>query len=228
MDELIQNNALTFQTPNLKIIYNISGIFKWEDEAFQIIINDNIITIDNKQYIIYKNLNYIGGSFWISSIAMILFIQKYSEQFKNKSILELGAGIALPSIYLSNYSNNITVSDIDLNVCSNSIILNHVDTIIKTKYISWSNLDISDTDTYDIIIACDCIYRNTSESLLETIKKYSHNKTTLYLYNAIRNSDCDEFIYALQELYSNITYNIKYLYYNNLFYIKLFEIQNFL
>lgn len=117
MIRLLQNNPTTFQTTDGKTLYNLSGNFYLDNKSF-LTINENKLYIDNNIINIYKNTEQIGGSFWLSSIAMLLLLQKYNKEdfYNNKSILELGAGIALPSIYLSNFSNNITSTDDNISI----------------------------------------------------------------------------------------------------------------
>lgn len=89
MIKLLQNNSFTFQTLELQTLYNISGKFNIYENY--ITINDSKLYIDNIIIKLYKDPKYIGGSFWLSSIAMLLIFQKYDKKyFENKKIIELG------------------------------------------------------------------------------------------------------------------------------------------
>lgn len=220
MIKLLQNNSYTFQTSELQTLYNIYGKFNITDNNILYIDDNNILYIDDIIIKIYKDPKYIGGSFWLSSIAMVLILQKYDKSFfNNKKILELGCGIALPSLYLSNFSNNITISDNNLDIIKDNIIYNN----IKTKIINWDNVDCN--EEYDIIIICDCVYKNTYNNLLNTVKKLLKKNGNLFIINPFR-LHWDEFVYGLLENYDNIIIDNIKLFYNDKYYIDLQFISN--
>ena len=226
MIRLLQNSPTTFQTDDLKTIYNISGKFSIDNDNY-LTIDNNIINIKDEIYTFYRDSNHIGGSIWLSSIAMILYIQKNNKKnFENKKILELGAGIALPSIFLSKISEKIVSSDFDISITNVNIQKNNCNNI-DVKQIIWSELDeeIIGNEKYDIIIASDCIYRNTYKILLNTIKKFMKQNGKLIISNAYRES-LDDFIYGLLEIDSNVKIIEQKLYYNDIYYIDLFIIEN--
>jgi hypothetical protein len=199
--KLLQCNSCIFQTDDLKTLYNLIGIFKFDNTILEItpnhiIINDIILSYN-------KIPKQIGGSFWLSTIAMLLFISKNKNIFKDKTILELGAGLALPSNYIQKVCNpkNITASDYE---CLTN----------KIKHIDWNNLDDSDNTKYDIIIACDCIYRNSYSYLLQTIKKYLVKNGKLFIINPYRDG-LDDFIYGIREFNHNINIKIENLIYSS-------------
>lgn len=49
---------------------------------------------------------------WPSAIAMASYIMKNNEVVKYKTVLELGAGLGLPSIIAARYARNVTCTDI--------------------------------------------------------------------------------------------------------------------
>jgi 2-polyprenyl-3-methyl-5-hydroxy-6-metoxy-1,4-benzoquinol methylase len=221
MLKIIQNSPNSFQSEDTKTFNDISGFFKINNN-FKIIIDGNNIIIDDINIVIYKNNNHIGGNIWLSSLILILYLQEKNKNiFNNKKILELGAGTALLSMYISKISTNsiITASDYDISITNENIINNNLDNII-TKKIDWNNLDNNDLEKYDIIILSDCIYRTTYKSLLLTIKKYLKPKGKIFISNADR-ENVDEFIYGIKEINSKIKNIKERLYYNDIYYIDL-------
>ena len=51
---------------------------------------------------------------WPSSIALLKLLQKHPSWIKNKTVLELGAGIGLASLMMANEAKAIQVSDYNL------------------------------------------------------------------------------------------------------------------
>jgi hypothetical protein len=219
MERLLQNSPMVFQTSDMKTIYNLNGLFSLDNCHLKIDDNDTII-IDNIKLKIYKNPEHIGGSFWLSSIGMILYIKSLNFDFSNKTILELGCGVALPSMYLSYFSNNITISDLDPSIGDINCKMNNIDTI-KSKLISWSSLDSMDNSKYNVIIASDCVYRNTWRFFLDAIKKYfdKNSNGMLLICNPYRDG-WDDFVYALSEYLPDISQFSKKITYDN-YYIEL-------
>jgi SAM-dependent methyltransferase len=55
-----------------------------------------------------------------------------------------------------------------------------------------------DTDKYDVVIASDCVYRNTGSDLAKAIKKYLAPGGALIVLNPYRDG-WDEFAYSMLE-----------------------------
>lgn len=212
MKTILQNNPNTFQTGDLKTVMRPQGTFNLANNLFtsRINITDHTLTIisnDIKQtYFIYENPTHIGGCFWLSSIAMMLFIDTHKDYFKDKKILELGSGIGLPAMHIAKTCTPkfVTMSDQDSYITKTSSDLNGMFELANTevKYIDWDNIsDIVEEDKYDVIIASDCVYRNTQQAFLQTIKTHLKNNGLFIFINAYRDG-LDEFIYSLQEEYA--------------------------
>lgn len=222
MLKIIQNTPTIFQSEDTKTFNKISGYFYIKNNKNIITIDNNIIKIDDIIYNIYNDNKHIGGNIWLSSLALILNLNK--NIFNNKKILELGAGVGLLSMYISNISKSsiINASDYDISITNYNILQNKFNNYnnISINKIDWYNLDDNDNEKYDIIIACDCVYRTTYKSLLETIKKYLKPYGKLFISNADR-ENVDEFIYGLQEFDENIKVVKERLYYNDKYYIDI-------
>jgi len=136
---------------------------------------------------------------------MMMYIDRNRELFEGKSVMELGAGLGLPGMHLveSCKPESLVLSDYDTSVTEESLRLNNIpftQSNVAIEKVDWENSTKSATK-YDIIIACDCIYRTTWIPFLQTVQHYLSDDGMLIIYNGIRGSDTDEFVYALQELY---------------------------
>ena len=198
MINLLQNNPTTFQTSDMKTIIQPQGTFKINNYSMSVTTNDNYLYVNNNKYYIPVNISQIGGSFWLSSIAMIIYADKNKNLFKDKRILELGCGIGLPGMYIAaNFSPKIVVlSDREID----TINLDNMKELhnIKIKQIEWDVPQEQNFEEFDIVIASDCIYRYTQDSFLKALKTFTSE--SFIIINPYR--ECfDEFIYKLQEIY---------------------------
>jgi hypothetical protein len=82
----------------METLHDLNGIFSMDGELLTI--SNNTIYVDGCEIPFDVVSNHISGSFWLSSIALILFLKKQKAFVKDKRVLELGAGLALPSKYI--------------------------------------------------------------------------------------------------------------------------------
>lgn len=187
---LLQNNNNTFQLGSGKSFADISGTFGIPGQCTGCVRvgRDGSVSVGEDCSLSFqKRPELIGGNFWLSSIAMLVFLQDHKERLRGRSILELGAGVALPSRYLHHVGCDVTASDRD--VCH---------TIAKAKAIDWEALDARDDAHYDVLLAADCIYKHTWPAFLDAVQKYKHDK--IVVVNAERQG-VDETGYALMEMF---------------------------
>lgn len=221
MESIIQNNPSFFQSSGMKTLSNMNGIFRLENNDGTLSICDKVLKIYDIEYLLIKEPQYIGGSYWLSSIAMLLYIENNKKLFDCKDILELGSGLGLPGMHLARVcGGSVTLSDIEANVTHDSLYINNMIGCVDNCFIDWNN-SAQHTGKYDVIIASDCIYRNTQGIFVETIKNLLKNDGTLIMFNAIRDG-IDEFEYSLQELFdTNLVMETKKLIFNNHYFIEL-------
>jgi predicted nicotinamide N-methyase len=211
MKAIMQNNPNTFQTGDLKTIVRPQGTFNLASnkEKASVNITEHTLSVLNdnnvkEHYYIYEDPSHIGGCFWLSSIAMILFIDTHKDYFRDKKVLELGSGIGLPAMHIAKTCTPtfVTMSDKDACITQTSSNSNGMFELSNTevKYIDWYD-NINENEKYDVIIASDCVYRNTQNAFLQTIKKYLKDDGIFIFINAYRDG-LDDFIYSLQELYA--------------------------
>ena len=210
MKSIIQNNPTTFQTEDMQMFHDLEGIFEIDNSKLSI--KDNTIYMNNCKIQFHKQHG-IGGSFWLSSIALILFLDQHQEQFTNKTVLELGAGCALPSAYIAKHAKSVTASDLQPEIAQDTFELNNLS--CPAIYLNWTE-SVPQNTKYDIIIAADCIYRTTHSYFVNAIKNNLASNGKFFICNADRDH-LDDALYALQENWPDmqiethdIIYNSKY------------------
>lgn len=215
---LLQNNPNHFQCSDMQGLMSIQGSFRLEDHDQEILVFKDHIDIDGRRvgFQRHDGVTHIGGSFWLSSIATMLIMGEYLKNSESLKILEIGAGIALTSQYLQSAYPlcHVTVSDLDTDILPECL---------NTKCIDWDNLDSMDTEKYDVVIASDCIYRNTMHGVLDCVIKYLKPQGKVFVVNALRES-VDEFGYAITEYVDNCEFTNIRLIYNNEYYTDLIAV----
>eukprot|EP00029_Vermamoeba_vermiformis_P003270 TRINITY_DN13664_c0_g1_i1.p1 TRINITY_DN13664_c0_g1~~TRINITY_DN13664_c0_g1_i1.p1 ORF type:complete len:243 (+),score=18.38 TRINITY_DN13664_c0_g1_i1:22-729(+) len=117
-----------------------------------------------------------GIKIWAGAILLCHYIKQNKEIFKNKSLIELGAGTGLPSLYASHYCGSpLFVTDGNdevLDVLNQNVALNITDKDrLQTMKLYWENktdmdaaLKTTNNKGFDIILGADIIY--TQEAVL--------------------------------------------------------------
>ena len=130
-----------------------------------------------------------GGGCWLSTFVMVPWLMRSADSFIGKDVLEMGAGAGLNGIMLACAQlklSSITITDhipslislIKGNVAANS------GSLIITPQVSlldWN--DISETDTYDVIIASDCVFSATRASFSTALFKHLKPGGDLFMVN---------------------------------------------
>lgn len=178
---------------------------------------------DSKAYLSNMNLLFAGGvmldaepgSFWLSSIAMVMLLKEKLRLIRRMSVLELGAGSGLPSRFLAKCGVCVTASDCDVIDLGEGV---------ETRRICWHDLPAYDESRYDVLIASDCIYKTTyRDGFLDAIAKFKKEK--ILLVNPYRDS-VDEVGYALQEMFDNLVVETRRMHVNRKYYIDLCVMSN--
>jgi predicted nicotinamide N-methyase len=119
---------------------------------------------------------------WPSAIAMVAFLKSNPNWILNKQVLELGAGIGLPSFFAAPFASGVLISDYDpeaIELAKKNIeylALKHV----GAMQIDWNHfpMDIR----ADTILLSDINYApDQFESLLSLIRKWLEQGTTILL-----------------------------------------------
>ena len=119
---------------------------------------------------------------WPSSIAMTSFLQSEPDLIQSKKVLELGAGIGLPSFFIAGSCSEMIISDheadavelIEMNI--KSLGLNHV----KAKCLDWNNFP--EDLKADTILLSDINYDPEQfQPLLKLIHQFVSNGATVVI-----------------------------------------------
>ncbi len=95
---------------------------------------------------------------WPSALALARYLIRHKELFFHKSIIEIGAGLALPSIAIAPFCKEITITDYledALKYARENCQLNQIRNA-KFLHLDWRKMD--DDKKYDIVLASDIAY----------------------------------------------------------------------
>lgn len=147
------------ETLSLKICdknYNVNQVTN-VDEVFDHLIN----TAQGDVNVTDERIPY-WTEIWPSALALSEFIIKNSDLFEGKNIIEIGSGLALPSIVVSEYANEVVITDYlqdAINFARENVVLN------GRMNVSYSKLDWRQVDgllKYDVVLASDIAYEKRS------------------------------------------------------------------
>jgi predicted nicotinamide N-methyase len=118
---------------------------------------------------------------WPAAKALTEFIQEYPHWVTNKKLLELGAGLGLPSLYASRFASTVICSDYDYDAVgfiNENIALNAVNNMEAAK-IDWTQLP--DELEWDVLLMSDVNYDPSNFPLLLQLmhRSLSSGKTIL-------------------------------------------------
>lgn len=130
---------------------------------------------------VYKNLKEQNSNLpfpfwakvWASSKAMVSFLQEEPHWIENKIVLEIGAGIGLPSFSIANKTSNIIISDYDREAVAlaNKNIAHLNLSNCKALVLDWN--DIPEHIIADTILLSDTNYNPTDfDALVISITKF--------------------------------------------------------
>jgi hypothetical protein len=138
----------------------------------------------------------LGCQIWLSSVAFMiwshnLWYTNLNNHERNMfgRVLELGCGVGLCGIHLASMNSTSSVVMTDgfkslENVVSVNIRQNHLQSSVIFKALAWdedkNNLE---ENSFDTIVATDCIYTTNIEPLIKTMFKYLANKGQIYILN---------------------------------------------
>lgn len=135
---------------------------------------------------------------WPSAIAMVSFLKNNPEWILNKQVLELGAGIGLPSFFAAPFASGVLISDYDPEAVQ--LAKKNIEYLglkqVKAIQIDWNHfpMDIQ----ADTILLSDINYApDQFESLLALIRKWLEQGTTILL-TTPRRITASPFVTALE------------------------------
>jgi predicted nicotinamide N-methyase len=161
-----------------------------------------------------KDLETTGAFLWAASLVLAQWVANSSQEFQDKSVVELGAGCALPGIAtaLCTSAKSVTVTELDCdtfantedNVARNAAAAGGSDRI-KSCALDWcapEQWPQGLANSADIIIGSDLVYEHRLvKPLLETVLALLPKQGTGIFYYVSANTNragCVEFVSALK------------------------------
>ncbi|GMS89759.1 hypothetical protein PENTCL1PPCAC_11934, partial [Pristionchus entomophagus] len=135
----------------------------------------------------------VAGVLWDSATVLVDFLLKPESavDLNGKSILELGAGLGLPSIALSLLSSPsriiATEQSLGLPLLQRNVQANMA--AVKTVELDWSTPSSSSVSSshFDVILGADLVYKEEAfEPLIRTIETLATPDTVIYFASRIR------------------------------------------
>ena len=137
---------------------------------------------------------------WPSSIALIQFLQTKSDLIKGKTVLEIGAGIGLPSFFIAGKAKSIQVTDYELDA-------------VELMYKNIAHLNLDNVQAFrldwnkvpkgikpEVLILSDVNYNpNEFDPLIALIKELV-TSGTLVILSTPQRIMASPFVNALQQL----------------------------
>jgi predicted nicotinamide N-methyase len=119
---------------------------------------------------------------WPSAIALLDVLQKHPNWIKDKNVLELGAGIGLPSLMMAGITKSIQISDYDLEAVE--LLRKNIEHLelenAEALKLDWNALP--EAIHPEVLILSDVNYDPTQfETLTKLIEKFLHQGCTIIL-----------------------------------------------
>lgn len=159
--------------------------FKFNNQFIKVVVPDSTAIKQwyNKQLETNKNFPFpFWAKIWPSSIALANFLIKESHLITGKNILELAAGLGLPSLAAAKFATSIICSDYvqePLDLVEQSIVLNNLNNV-DCKILDWN--DLPEGLSADVLLLSDINYEPSAfNQLLKVMKFFLQHNTTIIL-----------------------------------------------
>jgi len=119
---------------------------------------------------------------WPSSIALLYVLKAHPHLIQNKHVLEIGAGIGLPSLMIASITKSIQISDYDLEAVE--LLRKNIEHLelenAEALQLDWNALH--EAIYPEVVILSDVNYDPTQfETLTKLIEKFLHQGCTIIL-----------------------------------------------
>ena len=119
---------------------------------------------------------------WPSSIALLDVLKAHPHLIQNKHVLEIGAGIGLPSLMMADIARSIQISDYDLEAVA--LIQKNIEHLelqnAQALQLDWNKMP--ENMNAEVLILSDVNYDPTQfETLTKLIDKFIHQGCTIIL-----------------------------------------------
>ncbi|XP_076280917.1 methyltransferase-like protein 22 [Lasioglossum baleicum] len=142
-------------------------------------------------------MQHVGLQVWRGALLLADYILSNPDLFKDKTVLELGAGVGLTSIVASFLAKEVICTDVDVqgilklirkNFLRNSAYIKSKFYVTELNFLSstWPTFYAKRMNEATIILAADVIYdENITEGFVETLKKLLSSKIPKTIYIAL-------------------------------------------
>lgn len=131
------------------------------DEAIDILCDS--MTAEEQKDPFAEDLCPYFGILWPSSVALAIFLADHPELVKGKSVLELGAGLGLPSLVASHLGANVLATDYHPDV-EEYFLRNCRHSSITCRYLRMNWREEVIAEKYDVVIGSDVLYESKHAS----------------------------------------------------------------
>ena len=119
---------------------------------------------------------------WPSAIALVKVLQTHPSLIRDKTVLELGAGVGLPALMIADITNSIQISDYNLDAVE--LLRKNIEHLelenAEALKLDWNALP--ETIHPEVIILSDVNYDPTQfKTLTKLIEKFIHQGSTVIL-----------------------------------------------
>jgi len=120
----------------------------------------------------------LGATVWDAAIVLCKYFENIEDFpvgfFKNKKVIELGAGTGLVGLALSRLGSNVTLTDQKqmLPLLQHNAKLNNLDTKVNVEEFNWGEQPAQLTPPYDIVLLSDLIagcYASSYQALVDAL-----------------------------------------------------------
>lgn len=128
------------------------------DEAIDMVCE--VLTDEEQKDPFAEDLCPYFGVLWPAAEALSQYLSDHPQVIKNKSILELGCGLGLPSLVATHLGGNVLASDYHPDV-EEYYLRNGRHSSLTCKYtrLNWRD-DKQDIGTFDLVMGSDVLYEN--------------------------------------------------------------------
>ncbi|MEO5947036.1 MAG: methyltransferase [Chitinophagaceae bacterium] len=119
---------------------------------------------------------------WHAAIGLCIFLQQHPEYIKNRTVLELGAGLGLPGIVAAATAKDICISDKSPEVIAivQQSVLHHQLNNVSCKVIDWNDIDA--VPVSEVVLLSDINYEpDAFAALTKMIVHFLDNNCTIIL-----------------------------------------------
>ncbi|XP_076088300.1 protein N-lysine methyltransferase METTL21A-like [Mytilus galloprovincialis] len=147
----------------------------------------------------------VAAVVWDAAIVLCEFIEKYKEEFKNKEVIELGAGSGIVGIVAALIGANVVITDREqvypyLKRVLKDNLKDKDNVKYSVKILDWTRDLHKFPQKYDIILGADVIYvEEVFDALLATLQHLSHDETKIYLSCKLRYDRDTRFLDMVQK-----------------------------